>query len=208
MVSAGRDSKGERDHQYGDRGGYGVSRTEPNPDDYLQQNYLLKVQSKFDGGHTLGLSGSYFDRQDKSIDMAAAIETYAPGQSRLTDTSRRESVALDYGWVAPNGNALVDLVDAQIYWQRVNLSSNLAAMRIAARLAATMRAITVCRSPRTASTPLRLRRSAAVSRSSGSWALNGMAIQRSSGQRGGYLSGPIQPLFAVQFPAYQSGRYA
>ncbi len=130
LVQAGI-QKGSETINMGTVGGYGVSRTEPNPDDYLQQNYLLKVQSKFDGGHTLGLSGSYFDRQDKSIDMAAAIETYAPGQSRLTDTSRRESVALDYGWVAPNGNALVDLVDAQIYWQRVNLSSNLAAMRIA-----------------------------------------------------------------------------
>lgn len=123
--------KGSENVNMGTNAGNGVTRTASNPDDYLQQNYLLKVQNKFDGGHSLGLSGSYFERQDKSIDMAAATETYAAGQSRLKDTSRRESIAMDYGWIAPHSNAPVDSVDAQIYWQRVSLSSNLAAMRIA-----------------------------------------------------------------------------
>ena len=122
--------KGSEIVNMGTVGGYGITRTESNPDDYIQQNYLLKAQKKFEGGHSIGLTGSYFERQDKSTDMAAAAETYAPGQSKLKDTSRRESIAMDYGWRAPNGNAAVDVVDGQIYWQRVSLSSDLAAMRI------------------------------------------------------------------------------
>ena len=123
--------KGSETVNMGTVGGNGVTRSEANPDDYLQQNYMLKAQKALEGGHSLGLTGSYFERQGNSTDMAAATQTYAPGQSKLKDTSRRESIAMDYGWKAPNGNAAVDTVDAQIYWQRVSLSSDLAAMRIA-----------------------------------------------------------------------------
>ena len=69
--------KGSEIVNMGTVGGYGITRTESNPDDYIQQNYLLKAQKKFEGGHSIGLTGSYFERQDKSTDMAAAADLFA-----------------------------------------------------------------------------------------------------------------------------------
>lgn len=113
----------------GTQGGYGPARTEPNPDNYTQQNYQLKLQKKFDGGHKLGLVGSYFDRTDKITDLTASPATYVPGQSKVADETLRQSLALNYAWAAVNDQSLVDSFAAQVYWQEVKLSSDLNAMR-------------------------------------------------------------------------------
>lgn len=110
-------------------GGYGVSRTEPNPDNYTQQNYLLKLEQLLDGGHKLGLTGAYFDRNDDITDLVANPATYYPGQSYLTEKVTRQSIALDYAWAAADSASLIDTFAAQAYWQEVKLSSDLSANR-------------------------------------------------------------------------------
>ena len=105
------------------QGGYGPSRTEPNPDQYLQQNYQLKLQKKLEGGHKIGLTGAYFERTDKITDLMAAPVTYKPGQSRLTDSVLRQSIALNYEWTASSDTALIDTFASQAYWQQAKVSS-------------------------------------------------------------------------------------
>ncbi len=119
-------------HEQGNMGqidGYGLSRTQPDPNNYLQQNYQLKLLQKFEQGHSLGLSGSFFNRQDNVQNHSASSQIYLSDASQLSNTSRRESVAMDYGWKAGNPRALFDTVDAQIYWQRVKLSNNFESIR-------------------------------------------------------------------------------
>lgn len=113
----------------GNVGGYGLSRTEPNPDNYLQQTYLLKLQQAFDGGHKVGLTGSYFNRNDDITDLTASPATYFPEQSKLTEAVTRQSIALDYAWAAADSRSLIDTFAAQAYWQEVKLSSDLNANR-------------------------------------------------------------------------------
>ncbi|WP_159078914.1 TonB-dependent hemoglobin/transferrin/lactoferrin family receptor [Orrella marina] len=113
----------------GNVGGYGTSRTEPNPDNYVQQNYLLKLQQAIDGGHKLGLTASYFNRNDDITDLTANPATYFPGQSYLTEETTRQSIALDYAWAAADSSAIIDTFAAQAYWQDVKLSSDLNANR-------------------------------------------------------------------------------
>lgn len=120
---------GKETMNQGTQGGYGPMRTEPNPDNYTQQNYQLKLQKKFDGGHKLGLVGSYFDRTDKITDLTASPISYMPGQSKVTDETLRQSLALNYAWAASNDKSLIDSIATQVYWQEVRLSSDLNALR-------------------------------------------------------------------------------
>ena len=119
-------------HEQGNMGqtdSYGLSRTIPDPDNYLQQNYQLKLLQKFEQGHTLGLSGSFFNRQDNIQNLSASPQIYLKNASQFANTSRRESVALDYGWKSGNTRAIFDTVDAQIYVQRVKLFNNFESVR-------------------------------------------------------------------------------
>lgn len=113
----------------GNVGGYGVTRSEPNPDNYTQQNYLLKLEQLVSGGHKFGLTGAYFDRNDDITDLTANPATYFAGQSYLTEKTTRQSIALDYAWAAADSSSVIDTFAAQAYWQEVKLSSNLNANR-------------------------------------------------------------------------------
>lgn len=120
---------GRQQANMGNVDGYGLSRTQPDPDNYLQQNYQLKLQQKFEGGHTLGLSGSLFNRQDNIQNLSAAPQTYVRDSAEIGNTSKRNSLAIDYGWKAAHSNALIDTFDAQVYWQKLSLSNNFEGVR-------------------------------------------------------------------------------
>ena len=120
---------GHEQSNMGKLDGYGLSRTQPDPDNYVQQNYQLKLLQKIEGGHTLGLSGAFFNRQDNIQNLSALPQTYINDSTEFGNTSRRESLALDYGWKAAHSNSLIDTLDAQIYWQKVKLSNNFEGMR-------------------------------------------------------------------------------
>jgi len=128
LVQAGV-QQGHETENKGTVGGYGVTRDQPDPDNYTQQNYLLKLQQVFDGGHKLGLTGSYFDRTDDINNLSAAPATYVPGQVKVTDKSTRQSIALDYAWAAADSRSLIDTFAAQVYWQEVKISSESNAIR-------------------------------------------------------------------------------
>lgn len=131
LVQAG----GQFGHQtinQGTIGGYGITRTEPNPDNYTQQNYMVKLQQTINTHHTVGLSATYFDRQDDITDLMADTRTYAPGQTKVTDETNRQNVALNYAWAALGAGAWLDTFAAQVYWQEVKLSTNSSSNRLTA----------------------------------------------------------------------------
>ena len=108
---------------------YGSLRTQPDPAQYLQQNYQLALVQKLEQGHTLGLSGAYFDRQNSVQNASASPVTYRTDQNVLNNSTRRQSLSLDYGWIAPHANSLIDTVDAKVYTQQVSLENKLDAVR-------------------------------------------------------------------------------
>lgn len=114
-----------------DKGGYGASRSEPTPEDYLQTNFLFKLQQKVDGGHRFGLTGEYFKRhvdQDSMWEQGAGT-SYLYGQNSTIKNTRRERVSLDYSYVAPEAGGLVDRATAVVYWQRMQLENSLEGVR-------------------------------------------------------------------------------
>ena len=123
LVQAG----GQFGHQtinQGTIGGYGITRTESNPDNYTQQNYMVKLQQTINTHHTVGLSATYFDRQDDITDMMADTRTYVPGQTKVTDETNRQNVSLNYAWAAPGPDAWLETFAAQVFWQEVKLTTN------------------------------------------------------------------------------------
>lgn len=128
LLQAGIQS-GHEQSNMGRMDGYGQGRTQPDPDNYLQQNYQLKLLQKFEQGHSLGLSGSFFDRQDNIQNLSAPSEIYLKDSSQLANTTRRQSIVLDHGWKADNPRAVFDTVDTQIYWQRVQLANQFESFR-------------------------------------------------------------------------------
>ena len=142
LIQAGV-QQGNETTNMGTVGGSGPTRTKPNPDHYVQQNYQLKLQQSFDGGHALGLSGAYMDRQDNLTDLTASPQTYVSGQSKLVDETKRQSIALNYAWSAQNDRALIDTFSSKIYWQEVEISSDLDAMRRATPVGAYQRSNTM-----------------------------------------------------------------
>lgn len=129
LVQAGAQFGHETKNQ-GTNDGYGSNRTVPNPDDYTQQNYQIKLQQSIQGGHTIGLAGSYFKRQDDINDRTANPQLYESDQSELTEKTTRQSVALNYAWAATGNKPLIDSFAAQTYWQNVEVSSDLSANRL------------------------------------------------------------------------------
>lgn len=129
LIQAGT-QLGHETQNMGSTGGYGISRNEPNPNNYTQQNYQLKLEQSFEGGHTIGLAGAYFTRQDDIQDMTAEPRIYAPNQSKVTDKKTRQSLAMNYAWSASHSKSVLDTFTSQIYWQSVELSSHLNTHRL------------------------------------------------------------------------------
>lgn len=121
---------GHETRNRGTQGGYGLTRSQANPANYSLQNYMLKLRQKFEGGHRLGLSGTYFDRQDDRTALGESLTYYYPGQVFTKDTVKRQAIALDYSWDDPAGTGLLDSVALNAYWQQADLETQLDGNRI------------------------------------------------------------------------------
>lgn len=108
-------------HEFDNRGnvgGYGADRTKPNPDDYDQQNILVKLAHHFEGGHRLSFTGEYFRRQD-NIDIRTDQgpgESYLIGHDDGIERSERKRASIDYDYTAPKSGGLLDRAHLTLYW--------------------------------------------------------------------------------------------
>lgn len=113
-------------------GGIGPTRTEPNPRDYDQYNVLGKIYQAFGEGHRLGLTGEIFRRNEDIETLTTQTErgTYRAGDHRSGEEVERRRVSLSYEYDAPErGTGLVDEVAASLYWQDLDRSSTVDAVR-------------------------------------------------------------------------------
>lgn len=102
----------------GNVGGYGADRTKPNPDDYDQQNILVKLAHHFDGGHRLSFTGEYFRRQD-NLDIRTDQgpgESYLIGHDDGLERTERKRASIDYDYTAPDSGGLLDRAHLTFYW--------------------------------------------------------------------------------------------
>jgi len=109
----------ERDNQ-GTVGGYGSTRTEPDPVDYDQHNLLFKLRQDTQVGHVLGMTAERF-RFAKETDLRrdqTLTGNYRPGNHASGQENERDRVSLDYFYDAPSTDGLIDAAEAVLYWQR------------------------------------------------------------------------------------------
>lgn len=109
----------ERDNQ-GTVGGYGATRTQPNPVDYDQHNLLFKLRQDTQVGHVLGMTAERF-RFAKETDLRrdqTLTGNYRPGNHTSGQENERDRVSLDYFYDAPSTDGLIDAAEAVLYWQR------------------------------------------------------------------------------------------
>lgn len=105
----------------GDVGGYGPTRSEPNPADYDENNVLFKVRQATDGGHVFGLTAERydFDYDSDLLSEQTLTGNYRPGNWWGEEATRRERISFDYRFEALGDDAWVDTASAVLYWQRL-----------------------------------------------------------------------------------------
>lgn len=130
LVQAGVRNGHDLDNR-GDVGGYGPKRSQPSPEDYDQQSFLLKLQQRADGGHRFGLTGEYFKRRadiDNMYEQGAGT-SYLYGENSTKKETERERVSFDYSYKAPTEGGLIDTATAVVYWTRLRLDNALDGVR-------------------------------------------------------------------------------
>lgn len=129
LVQGGFLSGHEMDNK-GTVGGYGESRTLPDPADTKRTNLLVKLHQHVEGGHRLRFTGEMFDRDEKFDNMTGTTSSYEEGSLRGTETVKRDRLSLSYDFVSPDGEDIVDEADITAYWLRQRLKSIADGIRI------------------------------------------------------------------------------
>lgn len=108
---------------------FGTRRTEATPSDTDQQSLLVKLQQRFDGGHTLGFTGEIFERERDIDSRSNQGSTYLIGENSTQEDTQRQRLSLDYDYRAESGNALIDHAQAIVYWQKLERDDDQDAVR-------------------------------------------------------------------------------
>ncbi|WP_235890630.1 TonB-dependent hemoglobin/transferrin/lactoferrin family receptor [Martelella alba] len=109
---------GHETENQGTVGGTGATRSEANPANYDEDNFLFKLKQQVDDATTIGLTFERYD-YDNDIDlMTAQGSTYKPGDWNGSEDSHRDRVSLDYSYDAFSTDGWIDAAWATLYWQR------------------------------------------------------------------------------------------
>ncbi|MBV8045937.1 MAG: TonB-dependent hemoglobin/transferrin/lactoferrin family receptor [Paludibacterium sp.] len=115
-------------HELGNQGGntaQDATRTAPNPADTGMSNVLGKLQRQLDAFNQLGLTvESFRHRQQTEVYSARAVPPYSATSTvdlQTDDRVERDRVSLKHQFNAP-GNAWMQQLDTQIYWQRAKVA--------------------------------------------------------------------------------------
>lgn len=108
--------------------GSGSTRTDRNPADYEQQNYLVKVYRQLAGGHRFGLTGEIYTHDYDEDTLTSVGSTYS---SYATQTiNRRQRVLGTYDYDGTEGGGFLDSAHVGVYWQNVDMQINTTADRL------------------------------------------------------------------------------
>ncbi|MDC7789037.1 TonB-dependent hemoglobin/transferrin/lactoferrin family receptor [Rhodoplanes sp. TEM] len=120
--------KGHETENQGDIGGTGTTRTEKNPSDYDQNNYLVKLHHYVDGGHRLAVTAESYRREETIDTLTSVSSTYKTYSTQEILKRKRVSAAYDYK--APASGNWLDTAHLLLYWQQVNLETGTYAYRL------------------------------------------------------------------------------
>ncbi len=131
VLVQGSYTTGHETETNGDTGGYGTARTEANPEDFDQYSLLGKLAQRFDGGHSLTLTGEMFQGSSTTDAMTSQSLTgnYRPGNYTTGETAQRQRFSLTYDYLAPEPGGFADKAQAILYWQNLEQSNTVDAYR-------------------------------------------------------------------------------
>jgi len=115
--------KGHELDNMGETGGYGATRDKPDPSDYTQDNFLLKVQHEWNDTHKLTLTGESFHRwsRDDALSSQGSGEDYQVGDGVANEDLDRKRIVLGYAYQSHADHGALDAGELKLYWQRVRL---------------------------------------------------------------------------------------
>ncbi|CAM5213131.1 Heme/hemopexin utilization protein C [Castellaniella defragrans] len=122
LLQAGLRKGHELDNR-GGIGGYGATRDKPDPTDYTQDNFLLKVRHEWDDVHQLTLTGESFHRWSRTdaLSSQGPGEDYQIGQGLANEDIDRKRIVLGYAYRPHANRSALDTGELKLYWQRVRL---------------------------------------------------------------------------------------
>ncbi len=122
----------EMDNQ-GDVGGYGATRSEPNPATFDENNLLFKIRQNIMEAHTIGLTVERYDR-DKDIELLTDQgATYAPDNWDGSEDKHRDRISIDYNYNAIADDGLIDQAFSTFYWLKSERESGTSGIRLPSR---------------------------------------------------------------------------
>lgn len=98
--------------------GYDKTRTKQNPASYDQGSFLGKIRHYFSGGHRLGITGEWFDRNYDEHSMTS--QRTADERYRTRSENQRSRFSATYDYKAKNPTDLFSEGHFTAYWQKVN----------------------------------------------------------------------------------------
>lgn len=114
----------------GKTSGTGVTRSKKNPQSYDQGNFLGKIRHYFEGGHRVGLTGEWFDRNSDENTLTSVGSTYS--RYRTREENKRSRVSANYDYKATSPTALFSEGHFLAYWQQMNMITNTTSNRLSA----------------------------------------------------------------------------
>ena len=124
VLFQGTYKKGQETASQGDINTIGPTRTEANPAEYDQYNLLFKLRQQLEGGHMIGVTGERFRREMdtdlKTLQGATSDSSriWAVGEHNGFDDTARDRVSLDYSFLNPAENDVIQSARLSLYWQK------------------------------------------------------------------------------------------
>ncbi|WP_394060990.1 TonB-dependent hemoglobin/transferrin/lactoferrin family receptor [Alcaligenes sp. WGS1538] len=112
--------RGHEPKNQGRHGGLGASRDRLNPEDYTQRNYAFKLQHDLNAEHSLGLSGTFFQR-DADVDSRREQGPgtgYDEGRNQTDKRSERQRLVVDYVYQGNGEKQSLQSASLKFYWQK------------------------------------------------------------------------------------------
>ncbi|MCZ2203826.1 TonB-dependent hemoglobin/transferrin/lactoferrin family receptor [Bartonella sp. A05] len=133
LLFQGSRAVGNQRENMGTIEGYGNARTRANPLNFNQDNLLFKINQYFDDNHKLSFTAERFNYDKDMHTLNASTSYYLPGSVYDKNNKRRERLSLSYNYDG-NGDAVVDALHWQIYWQKQSKNNITNAYRVKAPL--------------------------------------------------------------------------
>lgn len=128
LLQAGQ-RQGDELETAGNNNVLGTQRTEANPADVDRQNLLLKLQQGFAGGHQLGFTAEYFNRDNDIDTRTGQGTTYLDGENSTEENVKRQRLSVDYDFKAEDTSGWIDRAHAITYWQKIEREDDQDAVR-------------------------------------------------------------------------------